>query len=73
MRWRRWSGSDALFKRRLLARNGWGQPTRPITRLGFYARGHLMRMPPMMLARHLATKVRAKPDQSVSSAPINSE
>ena len=71
--WRRWDTVDTLFRRRLFARNGWGQPTRPVTRFGFYARGHLMRMPPLMLARHLATKARAKPDQSVSSAPISSE
>lgn len=71
--WRGWSSLDALFRRRLLARNGWGQPTRPATRFGFYVRGHLMRMPPLMLARHLATKVLAKPGQSVSSAPISSE
>lgn len=71
--WRGWSSLDAPFKRRLLARNGWGQPTRPATRFGFYVRGHLMRMPPLMLARHLVTKARVKPGQSVSSAPISSE
>jgi hypothetical protein len=71
--WRGWSSFDILFKRRLLARNGWGQPTRPVTRFGFYVRGHLMRMPPMMLARHLVAKARAQPSQSVSSAPISSE
>lgn len=71
--WRGWSSFDALFRRRLLARNGWGQATRSATRFSFYIRGHLMRMPPMMLARHLATKARAKPGQSVSSAPISSE
>jgi len=71
--WRGWSSVDILFKRRLLARNGWGQPTRPAIRFGFYVRGHLMRMPPLMLAKHLVTKARAKPDQSVSSAPISSE
>ena len=54
----RWSAADALFERRLLARNGWGQATRPAARLGFYARSHLLRMPPVMLARHLWTKAR---------------
>jgi hypothetical protein len=48
--------SDRLFKRRLLARNGWGQATRPALRLGFYIRSHLLRMPPLMLARHLLVK-----------------
>lgn len=50
---------DSLFTRRLLARDGWGRETRPISRLGFYVRSHWMRMPPMMLARHLWTKARA--------------
>ena len=54
----RMAPADALFERRLLARNGWGQPTRPAARFGFYARSHLLRMPPMMLARHLWTKAR---------------
>ena len=49
---------DALFERRLLARDGWGRATRRASRLGFYARSHLLRMPPLMLARHLWTKAR---------------
>lgn len=49
---------DALFIRRLLARDGWGRPIRPLTRLGFYIRSHAMRMPPLMLARHLWIKAR---------------
>ncbi|HEY0011484.1 MAG TPA: nucleotidyltransferase family protein [Allosphingosinicella sp.] len=48
--------SDALFEARLLARNGWGQPTRRALRFAFYVRSHWMRMPPLMLARHLWTK-----------------
>ena len=51
--------SDRLFEARLLARNGWGQPTRRALRFAFYVRSHWMRMPPMMLARHLWTKARA--------------
>lgn len=50
--------SDALFRRRLLARDGWGQRTRKLTELAFYLRGHWLRMPPLMLARHLWTKWR---------------
>jgi hypothetical protein len=50
--------SDRPFARRLLARNGWGQATRPATRLGFYVRSHWLRMPPLMLARHLWVKAR---------------
>jgi hypothetical protein len=48
--------SDPFFEARLLARNGWGQPTRRILRFAFYLRSHWMRMPPLMLARHLLTK-----------------
>jgi hypothetical protein len=49
---------DRLFLARLLARNGWGQATRPALRFGFYVRSHWLRMPPLMLARHLWTKAR---------------
>lgn len=49
---------DRLYLRRLLARDGWGRATRPITRLGFYVRSHWLRMPPGLLARHLWTKWR---------------
>jgi len=49
---------DRLYVRRLLARDGWGRETRPATRLGFYIRSHLLRMPPAMLARHLWIKAR---------------
>lgn len=48
--------SDRWFVRRLLARDSWGRATRPATQLGFYVRSHWLRMPPMMLARHLWTK-----------------
>lgn len=50
--------SDRLYVRRLLARDGWGRPTRKATELAFYLRGHWLRMPPFMLARHLWTKWR---------------
>jgi hypothetical protein len=55
---RRWPGADPLYRRRLLARDGWGRQTRAFTRLGFYVRSHWLRMPPLMLARHLWTKAR---------------
>ena len=51
---------DGFFVRRLLARDGWGRPTRPAGRFAFYVRSHWMRMPPLMLARHLWTKARAR-------------
>ncbi|URW76973.1 nucleotidyltransferase family protein [Sphingomonas donggukensis] len=50
--------ADRLYRRRLLARDGWGRATRPLTRLAFYIRSHWLRMPPLMLARHLWTKWR---------------
>jgi len=56
-----WGGSrpgDPWFRRRLLARDGWGRPTRPVTRFTAYVRGHWLRMPPLMLARHLLRKAR---------------
>ena len=57
---------DALFERRLLARNGWGQETRRLLLFAFYVRSHWLRMPPLMLARHLWTKWRRP--KTVSSA-----
>jgi hypothetical protein len=54
--WRGRRRADPLFESRLLARNGWGQSTAKPLRLGFYVRSHWMRMPPMMLARHLIKK-----------------
>ncbi|HEX5183680.1 MAG TPA: nucleotidyltransferase family protein [Allosphingosinicella sp.] len=56
--WRVWDSADPLFKARLLARDSWGRATRPALRLGFYVRSHALRMPPLMLARHLWTKAR---------------
>jgi hypothetical protein len=50
--------ADRFFIRRLYARDGWGRETRPWTRFAFYIRGHWLRMPPLMLARHLWTKWR---------------
>lgn len=50
--------TDRLFIRRLFARDGWGREGRPLTRFAFYIRGHWLRMPPLMLARHLWTKWR---------------
>jgi hypothetical protein len=52
------AASDRLFEQRLLARNGWGQGTRRGLRFGFYVRSHWLRMPPLMLARHLWNKAR---------------
>ncbi|MGR6330074.1 nucleotidyltransferase domain-containing protein [Sphingomonas sp. XXL09] len=56
--WRRSDALDPWIRRRLLARDGWGRATRPATRFAFYVRSHWLRMPPVMLARHLWTKAR---------------
>jgi hypothetical protein len=56
--WQRPGATDRLFRARLLARNGWGRETQKPLRLAFYVRSHWMRMPPLMLARHLWTKAR---------------
>lgn len=47
-----------LVRARLLARNGWGQETRKLLVFAFYVRSHWLRMPPLMLLRHLWTKWR---------------
>ncbi|WP_019515077.1 nucleotidyltransferase domain-containing protein [Sphingomonas sp. Mn802worker] len=52
--------SDRLYQRRLLARDGWGRERRPVTRLAFYIRSHWIRMPPLLLARHLLVKARRR-------------
>ena len=51
--------ADRLYVRRLLARDGWGQRTCKLTEFAFYLRGHFLRMPPLMLAKHLWTKWRS--------------
>lgn len=49
---------DVFYLGRILARNRWGQETRKLLRLAFYVRSHWIRMPPLMLARHLWVKWR---------------
>ncbi len=56
--WRASAMTDRLFIRCMTARDGWGRSTRKLTRLAFYIRSHAMRMPPLMLVRHLWTKWR---------------
>ena len=56
--WRVRRPADGLFRARLVARNAWGQERRSLLRFAFYLRGHWLRMPPLMLARHLWTKAR---------------
>ncbi len=51
---------DGLYAERLLARDGWGRPTRPLLRFAFYLRSHLIRMPLPLLFRHLWTKWRKR-------------
>ena len=49
---------DRAIQRRLIARDGYGRETRQWTRQAFYIRSHWLRMPPLMLAKHLWTKWR---------------
>lgn len=56
--WHPGTSADPLYLRRLLARDAWGRPARRATRLGFYLRSHAIRMPPLMLAKHLFIKSR---------------
>ena len=50
--------ADRWFLTCLTARDGEGRDGRKGVRFAFYLRSHWMRMPPMMLARHLWTKWR---------------
>ena len=56
--WRKAGAADTFFRRRLLARDGYGRETKALIRQIFYIRSHWLRMPPVMLARHLWTKWR---------------
>lgn len=49
---------DKWYIRRLISRDHWGRTTHKFIRLIFYVRSHWLRMPPLMLARHLWTKWR---------------
>ncbi|PQM29604.1 hypothetical protein CVO77_01445 [Sphingopyxis lindanitolerans] len=50
--------ADDLFIQRLLARDDWGRPTHFALHQAFYIRSHWLRMPPLLLTRHLWTKWR---------------
>lgn len=56
--WRNGHQLDKYYIRRLTARDNWGRGSRRFTRLIFYIRSHLLRMPPLMLACHLWVKWR---------------
>jgi hypothetical protein len=58
--WSRTDPQDGLFRRRLLARDNWGRSTNWPLQQAFYIRSHWLRMPPLLLARHLWTKWRKK-------------
>lgn len=58
-----WDGrdpADAWFERRLLARDEWGHASNFPLQQAFYIRSHWLRMPPLMLGRHLWTKWRKR-------------
>jgi hypothetical protein len=56
--WQNWSRQDKWYIARLLARDEWGRGSRKFVRLIFYIRSHWLRMPPLMLMRHLWVKWR---------------
>ncbi len=56
--WNRSKAQDRYYIARLTARDEWGRGTRPFIRFCFYLRSHWLRMPPLMLARHLWVKWR---------------
>ncbi len=56
--WRSWNRQDKWYVKRLTARDEWGRGTRKFIRLVFYIRSHWLRMPPLMLMRHLWVKWR---------------
>lgn len=58
--WDGQDGSDLWYRRRLLARDDWGRVTQPLLEQAFYIRSHWLRMPPLMLAKHLWTKWRKR-------------
>jgi Uncharacterised nucleotidyltransferase len=53
-----WNRQDKWYVMRLTARDNWGRGTRKFIRLIFYIRSHWLRMPPLMLAKHLWVKWR---------------
>ena len=53
-----WHRQDKWYVMRLTARDNWGRGTRKFIRLIFYIRSHWLRMPPLMLMRHLWVKWR---------------
>ncbi|MEP3465192.1 MAG: nucleotidyltransferase family protein [Parasphingorhabdus sp.] len=56
--WQRGESGKGAIRHRLLARDGYGRETRKLTRQAFYIRSHWLRMPPLMLTKHLWTKWR---------------
>jgi hypothetical protein len=57
-RCRHLSATDRLYRRRMIARDGWGRERYTALRTAFYIRSHLIRMPLPLLARHLWIKWR---------------
>jgi hypothetical protein len=56
--WDHWDRQDKWYRQRLLARDDWGRPSLRFIRFCFYLRSHGLRMPPLLLARHLWIKWR---------------
>lgn len=66
--WLAWKArpGDVWYCARILAGDGWGRDTRKPLRAAFYIRSHWIRMPPLMLARHLWTKWRKAGSKAAS-------
>lgn len=58
--WESKNWGDKFYIERITARDKWGRGTRKVTRLAFYVRSHWLRMPPLMLMRHLWVKRRKR-------------
>jgi hypothetical protein len=58
--WAKRNWLDSFYIRRIVARDAWGRGTAKTARALFYMRSHILRMPPLMLAKHLWVKWRKR-------------
>ncbi|MGB3721376.1 MAG: hypothetical protein WA979_00980, partial [Pacificimonas sp.] len=60
---------DRLALRKLYGRGEYGELTVPLSEFALFLRGHWLRMPPLMLARHLMTKWRVRRAEAREPVP----
>ncbi len=60
---------DRLAIRKLHGRDDYGQLAVPLTEFALFVRGHWLRMPPLMLAKHLMTKWQARRAEARREVP----